>query len=242
MEDDYYKRGLTLFGSEDKLYSIEKAQHSISSSQPIVGLRCENGVVFVSLSWKNVSPLIDKDNIEKVFLISEKVGMTAAGNLADSQKLADELRDVALEDISKYSDVEDIKHIVKKVSTNVRDKTQEITRRPYGVCMLVGGVDKGTGSTLYRVEPDGTVTSWFATSVGLRDKQMNKYLEKNYEDDINVEDGVELGIEALLKEHDVGVENLEVVKITDEDEFTRVGNEKVEQIINNSEVVNKGDN
>jgi 20S proteasome subunit alpha 6 len=58
--------------------------------------------------------------------------------------------------------------------------TQRYSRRPYGVGLLVAGVDS-TGPHLYETCPSGNIFEYFAYALGDRSQSAKTYLEKHFE-------------------------------------------------------------
>ncbi|CDK29869.1 unnamed protein product [Kuraishia capsulata CBS 1993] len=73
---------------------------------------------------------------------------------------------------------------VSKAAYTLADKAQENTQsygnRPYGVGLLIAGVDD-TSAHLYEFQPSGLVTEYNASAIGARSQAARTYLERNYE-------------------------------------------------------------
>jgi 20S proteasome subunit alpha 6 len=71
----------------------------------------------------------------------------------------------------------------ERLVTDVADRhqraTQSYVRRPYGVGMLVGGVDR-TGPHLFQTCPSGNMYEWKAFALGSRSQSAKTFLERNF--------------------------------------------------------------
>lgn len=78
--------------------------------------------------------------------------------------------------------------------------TQRYSRRPFGVGLLVAGVDS-TGPHLYETCPSGNVFEYFAYALGDRSQSAKTYLEKHFEsfDSSSREDLIKHAVTALSK-------------------------------------------
>ena len=78
--------------------------------------------------------------------------------------------------------------------------TQRYSRRPFGVGLLVAGVDS-TGPHLYETCPSGNVFEYFAYALGDRSQSAKTYLEKHFEsfDSASREDLIKHAVTALSK-------------------------------------------
>ena len=102
------------------------------------------------------------------------------------------------------------------VSKAVADLFQEFTQsggvRPFGVGMIVAGYDETEGCQVYQVEASGTFYCWKATALGRGASDCKQFLEKTYDDDLDIGDATHLAIKALKNTFDgeLTARNLEV--------------------------------
>merc|ERR1719265_3100304 len=81
--------------------------------------------------------------------------------------------------------------------------------RPFGITTLLAGFD-GDEPQLYRTRPAGTHTAWKAIATGRGATTLRQYLEKNYQDDMSPDDGIELTVKTLLELVESGAKNIEI--------------------------------
>lgn len=70
--------------------------------------------------------------------------------------------------------------LVQQVAAKAQANTMEMGGRPYGVGLLVAGVDDN-GTHLYEFSPAGTAFTYQAMAMGARSQSARTYLEKHYE-------------------------------------------------------------
>lgn len=110
---------------------------------------------------------------------------------------------------------------VEGVSKNLADMAQQYTQyagvRPFGVALILAGVDKN-GSSLYLTDPSGTYIGYNAIAIGAGSDQVNEFLEKNYRPDLNIGDAAVLAIESiyLVSEDKTGVRHIKMAIIDQE--------------------------
>jgi 20S proteasome subunit alpha 6 len=88
--------------------------------------------------------------------------------------------------------------VVSALADKAQINTQQYGRRPYGVGLLVAGVDE-TGPHLYEFQPSGTVLEYRGAAIGARSQSSRTYLERSFESfpDATREELVLHGLRAL---------------------------------------------
>ena len=91
-----------------------------------------------------------------------------------------------------------VARVVNAIADKAQVNTQHYGRRPYGVGLLVAGVDE-TGPHLWEFQPSGMVLEYRGAAIGARSQSAKTYLERNYEsfEDASREDLVLHGLRAL---------------------------------------------
>lgn len=200
---DDFEKAMTLFSSEGEIKDVEHARIGVRRSLPSAGVKTGNGLVLGTVTKSSSSPLLEEDVVGSAYMIGNNVGMVSSGRVADAQEIVEEMRDTAMEDIEKYGRVEDVNVICNSVAERVREATQRVMQRPYGVSMIVGGINGDGSHSLYRIDVDGRVTSWSAVSVGQKEDEIMNYLEENYDEDLSRDEILDLTVNSL----DHGVED-----------------------------------
>ncbi|PVU69307.1 proteasome endopeptidase complex, archaeal, alpha subunit [Sulfolobales archaeon SCGC AB-777_K09] len=190
-----YDRAITIFSPDGSLYQVDYAFEAVKKGWTTLGIRTDSGVVLISEKRK-ARALIDVEGIEKVFMIDDHVGASFAGLAPDGRVLIDYARSQALNHRLIYEELISIDYLVKLISDVKQVYTQHGGVRPFGVALLIGGVDKGVPK-LYMTEPSGQFMPYYAVAIGQGEHVVNEYLEKNYRPDLGLEETIILGIKAL---------------------------------------------
>ena len=69
--------------------------------------------------------------------------------------------------------------------------------RPYGVGILIAGVDKDFGAQLYYVDPSGTKTKFLAKAIGSGQESAQDALKEQYSPSMSLEEAKTLALETL---------------------------------------------
>ena len=89
---------------------------------------------------------------------------------------------------------------VETVAKHLADQSHQFTQysgvRPYGVALIIAGIDQKGGS-IYVTDPSGTYVSYAAVSIGENSDAVTEFLEKNYKSDMTLEDGASLAAAAI---------------------------------------------
>jgi proteasome alpha subunit len=144
------------------------------------------------------SRLVEPKSIEKISQIDEQIGCATSGLVADARVLVDYARVAAQINKITYSEKIPVELLVKKICDYKQAYTQYGGVRPFGTALLVGGVDE-KGVHLYETDPSGSLTAYNAGSIGDGRNTVMEMFEEKYKDDMEFEDALLLGLEALQR-------------------------------------------
>lgn len=190
-----YDRAITIFSPEGELYQVRYAGEAVKRGWATVGLKCIDGVVLAAEKRK-ISPLIDLNSIEKVYMIDYHMGAASAGLLSDARVLIDYAREQAQIYRILYDEQADVEYITKRISDLEQIYTQHGGVRPFGISLIIGGVDKN-GPRLFQTDPSGIYFGYYATALGAGSSSIIEYLEKNYKYEMDLDTCIKLSIKAL---------------------------------------------
>merc|ERR1712032_1752217 len=90
--------------------------------------------------------------------------------------------------------------LVSKVADMSQQKTQNSSKRPYGVGLLVAGVDE-KGPHLFETCPSGISNEYYAMAIGGKSTSAKTYLEKHFANfaDADLETLIQHAVEAMNK-------------------------------------------
>ncbi len=233
-----YDRAITIFSPDGRIYQVEYAFESVRRGWTTLGVRSRGGVVVV-VEKKKISPLIDSKTIQKIFRIDDHIGASFAGIASDGRVLVDYARILALQHRFYYDEPIPVEYLAKQVCDIKQAYTQHAGVRPFGVAIIFAGVDEN-GSQLIMTEPSGRYLSYYAVAIGEKSNNVTEYLEKKYKYDMDIEETIKLGIEAIAKIIEAGLEkgkkveaeNLEVGYISVEEKIFKImSQEEIEKYL-----------
>ncbi len=215
-----YDRGITIFSPDGRLYQVEYAREAVERGSASVGVRTAEGVVLAA-NRQTRSPLIERESIEKIHAVDDHVGVASAGHVADARKLIDVARQEAQVEQLRYGQPVGVETLTKTVTDHVQQYTQTGGARPFGVALLVGGIENGQ-PRLFETDPSGTPYEWQAVAVGSGSDEIRSYLEAEYRPEMDLAGGVALALDALGEvQEDIDADSVEVATVDVESEQFR---------------------
>lgn len=226
-----YDRAITMFSPDGRLLQVEYAKKTVKQGSTAIGVRCKDGVLLVA-DKRIVDSLIVVESVEKTFKIDSHLAATAAGILSDARVLVERAQLTAQQNKVTYDHPIDVLTIVKDICDLKQLTTQSGGYRPFGVSLLIGGVDD-TGPRLFETDPTGIYFEYKAQAIGEGDQVVNDILKKEYKDNITIKDALKLAIRALNKAvEDLDAKRLDCAYIDVQSKnFTRVPLKEVEDIV-----------
>jgi proteasome alpha subunit len=195
-----YDRGITIFSPDGRLYQVEYAREAVKRGTASIGIRTAGGVV-LAVDKRIRSPLMERTSVEKIHKADDHVGIASAGHVADARQLIDFARRDAQINRLRYGEPIGIETLTKDVTDHIQQYTQVGGARPFGVALIIGGIENGE-PRLYETDPSGTPYEWKALAVGADRKEIEDYLEANYDEGMDLEGGIELALRALAEAND----------------------------------------
>lgn len=230
-----YDRAATMFSPDGRLYQVEYASKIVSQGTLAVALKYADGVIFGV--DKNVqSRLIVPSSIEKLFKIDSHVGAVSAGLVGDARRLIQIARQKSQENVMYFDEAISVETLVKEVSNVMQIFTQYGGMRPFGVSLIIGGVDN-SGKRLFEAEPSGALAEYNAIAVGKNKNKAMGLLEKDYKENLGFDAGVSLLIRALKHSLDekerLELPRVEFAFIDSSRAFKKIPAEKIKSIFGN---------
>lgn len=118
-----------------------------------------------------------------------------------------------------YREPKPVSQLVKSTASVMQEYTQSGGVRPFGVSLLVAGVDADKTPRLYQVDPSGAYFGWKATAIGKNYVNAKNFLEKRYQDDMELEDAIHTALLTLREgfEGEMTCKNIEVGIVSSSD-------------------------
>lgn len=167
-------------------------ENSIKSGTTTIGMVCKDGVLLASESRASMGYMITNKEVQKVFQIDDRIGVTIAGLISDAQQLINILK--AEINLYKLESGEEMK--VEAVASLLANIMYARKLFPYFAQIVVGGIDR-EGNHLYSFDPTGSKIKEKYVSTGSGCQFVYGILEKDFREDISMKEGKELIIQAI---------------------------------------------
>jgi len=206
-----YDRAITVFSPDGRLLQVEYAREMVKTGSTSIGLKTRDAVILAAM--KISMPLAVPESYKKIYEVDNHIAFVASGSLADARSLATNSRVKAQVNRMTYGELISVNSLATYICDRKHFVTQYGGVRPFGVGLLVGGVDS-RGSRLFETEPSGTMIEWKAHAIGRGAERAKKILNSKYKDDLPLEKAIKLVIEALkAAEKGVKAENIDLTVI-----------------------------
>ena len=225
-----YDEAITIFSPEGRIYQVEYALELVKRGAPVSGVLTKEGVVLAAVETLQ-SSLEDRRFSKKLFEFDTHVAAVIAGNSPDARVLVREARYACQGNRMTYDEPIGIESLVTSIGEILQQYTQNAGVRPFGVSMIVAGVD-ATGPRLLTTDPSGSYRGYKATALGMNSEKARELLEKKYKNDISLDEATTLAIEALKAAYsnDLKPENINAAVITvEEKSFRKLNEEEVKK-------------
>jgi proteasome alpha subunit len=227
-----YDRAITIFSPEGRLYQVEYALELVKKGAPIIGVLSGEGSVLAANETPE-SRLEDPVYFKKIFQLDEHIGAAIAGLSSDARVLINQARVFCQSNRLLYDEAVDIEILTRRIGDLAQVYTQHAGVRPFGVSIILAGVDGGGGKIL-TTDPTGSYRGYKATAIGRKNEEANKLLEERYTEGMSLDDAIKLAVDAV-KEASDGEVTSKVIKVavipTDTKTFRRLSDEEVTRFL-----------
>ncbi|MBR3410676.1 MAG: archaeal proteasome endopeptidase complex subunit alpha [Candidatus Methanomethylophilaceae archaeon] len=190
-----YDKGISVFSPDGRLFQVEYAREAVKKGSTTIGVKYKGGVALI-VDRRSMNKLIEPKSTEKIHQIDDYIGCATSGLVADARVLVDEARKAAQVHKVNYGENISVEMLVKKVCDHKQNYTQYGGARPFGTALLVAGSDD-LGVHLFETDPSGALIAFKATCIGIGRNAAIEVLEKDYEDDMEYEEAMKLGLKTL---------------------------------------------
>ncbi|MFH0850463.1 MAG: archaeal proteasome endopeptidase complex subunit alpha [Candidatus Bathyarchaeota archaeon] len=227
-----YDRAITIFSPEGRLYQVEYALELVKRGAPIVGVACPQGAI-IAANETPESDLEDPEYFRKIYQLDDHVASAIAGLSSDARVLIEQARVYCQSNKLLYDEPLDIEVLARRLGDLAQVYTQHAGVRPFGVSMILAGVD-ATGSKILTTDPSGAFRGYKATAVGRKSEEANKLLEEKYVDGMSLDEAAKLAVDAVKVASDMEVtaKNVKLATISSDTlAFRRLSEEEVGQLL-----------
>ena len=205
----------TMYSPDGRIYQVEYAIETVKRGTLAIGVRSKDGVI---MAVEEKPRALQTSNVtQKIFQVDKHIGIAAAGYIPDARVQVDNARYFSQGNKMTYDEPVEIETVAKYLADQSHQFTQYSGVRPYGVALIIAGVDQ-KGESIYVTDPSGTYVSYAAVAIGAGSEEVSEFLEKNYNSDLVLEDAGALAVAAinLKAEKKDGVKHIKMSKITTE--------------------------
>jgi proteasome alpha subunit len=192
-----YDEASTIFSPDGRLYQVEYAREAVKKGSTTMGFKWKDGVLLLAHK-PEASTLVNLQSLEKIYQIDNHIACVATGLVADGRHLVEMAREEAQWNKVRYDEPISVKELVNILCDYTHLYTQFDGVRPFGVVLLVGGIDS-TGKHLFSTDPSGAYLGYKAVCEGKKSTDAMTQFTKSYTTDITLNQALELGLQTLKK-------------------------------------------
>ncbi|PWB53304.1 MAG: proteasome endopeptidase complex, archaeal, alpha subunit [Candidatus Methanoperedenaceae archaeon] len=190
-----YDSAITVFSPDGRLFQVEYAREAVKRGTTALGIKAKDGAVLL-VDKRAATRLVEMESIEKIFQIDDHIGVATSGLVADARVLVDFARVQAQLNKTTYSEPIGIETLAKEICDFKQSYTQSGGVRPFGTSLLITGVE-GDETRIFETDPSGALLEYKAAGIGSGRAEIMEILEKKYTEDIDLDNAIVLGLEAL---------------------------------------------
>jgi proteasome alpha subunit len=190
-----YDRAITVFSPDGKLFQVQYAQEAVKRGLTALGIKVNEGVTLAA-EKRIRSKLVEEVSIEKIFQVDEHIGAAASGLIADARILVDHARIEAQINRLRYDEPMGVQALAKRIGDIKQLYTQHGGVRPFGVRLLIAGVD-GKKPHLLETDPSGVVAAYKCQAIGGGASTVLEFLERKHDERMSLDDAARLALDAL---------------------------------------------
>ncbi|MDD5700301.1 MAG: archaeal proteasome endopeptidase complex subunit alpha [Candidatus Nanoarchaeia archaeon] len=192
-----YDRAATMFSPDGHLLQVEYAEKTVRLGSSSIGLACKDGVLIIA-DRRIRDKLIAPESANKIFEIDGHIIATAAGILSDARILVEHAQVLAQQNRVTYDSPIEPVSVIKMIADRKQMFTQYGGARPYGVAVLLAGINKGKAH-LYTSDVTGNYFAYKANAIGENDEKIKEILRADFNEDMSIDEGIKFSLK-IFKE------------------------------------------
>ena len=201
----------TMYSPDGRIYQVEYAIETVKRGTIAIGVQTKEGVI---IAVEERTRDLQVPNItQKIFQIDDHIGAAAAGYIPDARIQIDNARFFSQSNKLTYDEPVEVETVAKHLADQSHQFTQYSGVRPFGVALIIAGIDR-KGTKVFVTDPSGTYVNFAAVAIGGNSDEVTGFLEKNYKDDMLLNDAASLAVAAInLKSDEKGVKHIKMSRI-----------------------------
>ena len=162
-----------------------------------IGIQTKEGIV-LAVEKRSTSRLLVTNSLRKIEKLDQHIWCATSGVVPDARTLIDHARVETQTHWFNYNETISVGVCATSVGKLMGHFGTGKMSRPYGVGMLIAGIDE-KGPQLYYVDPSGTKTQFKAKAIGSGQESAQNALKDEYSDDMTLEQAKEKALEILAQ-------------------------------------------
>eukprot|EP00960_Hanusia_phi_P031955 749581-Hanusia_phi.AAC.3 len=184
-----------------------------------IGIQTSEGVV-LAVEKRVTSPLLDPTSIEKIMELDSHIGCAMSGLTADARTLVDKARVETQNHRFTYDEPMTVESCTQAICDYALQFGEEGApmSRPFGVALLVAGVDE-YGPSLFHTDPSGTFVKYEAKAIGAGSEGAQTALQESYSSSMTLAEAEVLALSTLkqVMEEKLDNKNVELASVKSSD-------------------------
>eukprot|EP00440_Ansanella_granifera_P061097 gb/GFBE01066230.1/.p1 GENE.gb/GFBE01066230.1/~~gb/GFBE01066230.1/.p1 ORF type:complete len:268 (+),score=76.81 gb/GFBE01066230.1/:1-804(+) len=220
-----------------RILQVEYAMEAVKQGTPVLALRNKTHVVLAA--FKRAQSELAQHQ-KKIVKVDEHMAFGLSGLTADAAVLADYMRNECLNHRYVFDAPMNVGRLVAQVADKSQQKTQNSSKRPFGVGLLVAGCDE-KGPHLFETCPSGNYFEYYAMAIGGRSTSAKTYLEKYFSEfescdlDALVKHALEAMNKTTASDQSLTVKNTSVAVISTTSPYRELSEEELQKVIDTLE-------
>ncbi|MDI1495240.1 MAG: proteasome subunit alpha [Cenarchaeum symbiont of Oopsacas minuta] len=219
----------TMYSPDGRIYQVEYAIETVNRGTLAIGLRCKDGVL---VAVEEAPQALQTSGVtQKIFQVDKHIGIAAAGYIPDARIQVNNARYFSQGTRITYDESVEVETVAKYLADQCHQFTQYSGVRPYGVALIIAGVDQ-KGNSVYVTDPSGTYVPYAAIAIGAGSQEANAFLETKYDSQMSMSDAAALAIAATNRKKDEKTEtaHIKMAMITSTDSIMqKINKEDIEK-------------
>jgi proteasome beta subunit len=204
-----------------------ETQESKQTGTTTVGLLCKDCVILASETKSTLGYLVSSKEAKKIYQVDDKIALTTAGGVGDTQAITRLLR----AEIALYKSIRSAPFTVRAAATLLSNILQSTRYFPYLVMLIVGGHDRD-GFHIITVDPLGGIEEDKYVATGSGSPVAYGVLEAEFREGLSREEGIRLAVRAIraATQRDVFSGGKISIAVIDKERFEFIPEERIKEI------------
>jgi len=234
-----YDRSVNTFSPEGRLFQVEYAIEAIKLGSTAIGIRTDEGCV-LACEKRLTSSLMEPTTIEKIVEVDKHLATAYSGLAADSKILIEKARVESQNfwfshdsNIRVESAIQAVSNLAIQFGDSDGGDEAGALSRPFGVALLMAGIDPKDGPQLFHMDPSGTYVQFHAKAIGSGSEGAQQSLQEVWHSGMKLEEATKSAMTILkqVMEEKLNDTNVQVATVTKEHGFKLLNDQELQKYI-----------